>query len=591
MKRFLLTLSLCSLVAAVVSCEYYSPDIRFEQTITNDYTEIVKALQDQTMSISKRLELLEDAMKSQTMTVSEKMNLLDAALKNLTMTLSQKMELLTKAYENGVLKYEEMTGKLVDEIRLMNATTTEKLEALKGAVEAQTSDLVTKLDLIEKALSLIAEKAEDGFDRNAEAIGLVKAAVNSLEGTIEEKLTAIRKAIRNQTVTLSGKLELIDATLKAGFADNAKAIGLVEDAIGSLEGTVETKLDAVKRAVNRQTKELGQKMNLIRAAVRNGLVKNAEAIDLVKQAVESLEGAMDEKLDAINKAVGDQTGALSEKLAAIEGAIQGGLVGEDSTLGLVKKAINALNATAGTANDKLDAIKDAIDSPMSGLNVKLDAIKEAVAKGLASVTEKQDLILAALNSESSHNFTEDELIEVGNDHLYVDAYFWKNHAQDDYEINKVLKKMLPLCFPGSFEFVYRKDGVDYPLSGNKEGSSFGRLYNKNSHPSIDPLDELILAVSLREDGKPNVSPLNGHDCYCLQKVYKDAWYDFGVAKGGMAKDKELKCIVPASKDDSFGRQNSTEIRYSVRLKAEKKDGVFGFRGLPTKNYILVFADK
>ena len=75
------------------------------------------------------------------------------------------------------------------------------------------------------------------------------------------------------------------------------------------------------------------------------------------------------------------------------------------------------------------------------------------------------------------------------------------------------------------------------------------------------------------------------------KVYKDAWYDFGVAKGGMAKDKELKCIVPASKDDSFGRQNSTEIRYSVRLKAEKKDGVFGFRGLPTKNYILVFADK
>ena len=71
-------------------------------------------------------------MKSQTMTVSEKMNLLDAALKNLTMTLSQKMELLTKAYENGVLKYEEMTGKLVDEIRLMNATTTEKLEALKG---------------------------------------------------------------------------------------------------------------------------------------------------------------------------------------------------------------------------------------------------------------------------------------------------------------------------------------------------------------------------------------------------------------------------------------------------------------------------
>lgn len=116
MKRFLLTLSVCSLVAAVASCEYYSPDIRFEQTITNDYTEIVKALQDQTMSISKRLELLEEALKSQTMTLSEKMDLLDEALKNLSLTLSQKMELLTKAYENGVLKYEEMTGRLIAEI-------------------------------------------------------------------------------------------------------------------------------------------------------------------------------------------------------------------------------------------------------------------------------------------------------------------------------------------------------------------------------------------------------------------------------------------------------------------------------------------
>ena len=48
------------------------------------------------------------------------MDLLDEALKNLSLTLSQKMELLTKAYENGVLKYEEMTGRLIAEINSMN---------------------------------------------------------------------------------------------------------------------------------------------------------------------------------------------------------------------------------------------------------------------------------------------------------------------------------------------------------------------------------------------------------------------------------------------------------------------------------------
>ena len=100
------------------------------------------------------------------------------------------------------------------------------------------------------------------------------------------------------------------------------------------------------------------------------------------------------------------------------------------------------------------------------------------------------------------------------------------------------------------------------------------LYNKNSHPSIDPLDELILAVSLREDGKPNVSPLNGHDCYCLQKVYKDAWYDFGVAKGGMAKDKELKCIVPASKDDSFGSAEQYRDTLFCQAQGGKRKMVF-----------------
>lgn len=80
------------------------------------------------------MELMEDAMKSQTMTISEKMNLLDEALRNLSLTLSQKMELLTKAYENGVLKYEEMTGKLIGEINSMNISTAEKLDAVKKAM-------------------------------------------------------------------------------------------------------------------------------------------------------------------------------------------------------------------------------------------------------------------------------------------------------------------------------------------------------------------------------------------------------------------------------------------------------------------------
>lgn len=46
MKKVFASLAALAMMAAVVSCEYDSPDIRFQQTttITNDYSEVVKAL-------------------------------------------------------------------------------------------------------------------------------------------------------------------------------------------------------------------------------------------------------------------------------------------------------------------------------------------------------------------------------------------------------------------------------------------------------------------------------------------------------------------------------------------------------------------
>lgn len=56
MKKVFAALAALAMMAAVVSCEYDSPDIRFQQTttITNDYSEVVKALLDQTLALSKK---------------------------------------------------------------------------------------------------------------------------------------------------------------------------------------------------------------------------------------------------------------------------------------------------------------------------------------------------------------------------------------------------------------------------------------------------------------------------------------------------------------------------------------------------------
>ena len=454
MKKVFAALAALAMMAAVVSCEYDSPDIRFQQTtnLTNDYSALVNALLDQTK------------------TVSEKLNLLEKAINNQTFTLEQKIELLTKAYESGVIKYEELIGKTI-------------------------------------------------------------AAINSMSTSVAEKLAAIENALKIQTSDLSAKLALIESSVKLGLADNAKAIDLVRTAIGSLQGSLE------------------------------------------------------EKLAAVEKAVKDQTMDLSAKLALIEGAVNSGLVGEDSTLGLVRKAIEALNATAGTANDKLDAIEDAIGSGLSGLTTKMEAIREALAKGLINITEKQDLILKAINSASTYHFTKDELLEVGDDYLYVDDAFWvANH--ENYEVVRALKDLIPLSLPHRYKFWWRQDSGKYPLSGSETTSFYGPLYTEGGIlNSIIDWDGVILAVYI---GQNYVNPdpvhtnINGHSCYYIKKVHKNCSYRFWVKIGERAAGKNLKVqdMIGADSFRKIRRPDGDYIEYIHKSTAIKStSGVWGFRGL------------
>lgn len=454
MKKVFAALAALAMMAAVVSCEYDSPDIRFQQTtnLTNDYSALVNALLDQTK------------------TVSEKLNLLEKAINNQTFTLEQKIELLTKAYESGVIKYEELIGKTI-------------------------------------------------------------AAINSMSTSVAEKLAAIENALKTQTSDLSAKLALIESSVKLGLADNAKAIDLVRTAIGSLQGSLE------------------------------------------------------EKLAAVEKAVKDQTTDLSAKLALIEGAVNSGLVGEDSTLGLVRKAIEALNATAGTANDKLDAISEAVNSQLSSLTTKMDAIREALEQGLIDVTQKQDLILKAINSASTYHFTKDELLEVGDDYLYVDDAFWvANH--ENYEVVRALKDLIPLSLPHRYKFWWRQDSGKYPLSGSETTSFYGPLYTEGGIlNSIIDWDGVILAVYI---GQNYVNPdpvhtnINGHSCYYIKKVHKNCSYRFWVKIGERAAGKNLKVqdMIGADSFRKIRRPDGDYIEYIHKSTAIKStSGVWGFRGL------------
>ena len=371
---------------------------------------------------------------------------------------------------------------------------------------------------------------------------------------------------------------------ESGVIKYEELIGKTIAAINSMSTSVAEKLAAIENALKIQTSDLSAKLALIESSVKLGLADNAKAIDLVKDAIGSLQGSLEEKLAAVEKAVKDQTTDLSAKLALIEGAVNSGLVGEDSTLGLVRKAIEALNATAGTANDKLDAIEDAIGSGLSGLTTKMEAIREALAKGLINITDKQDLILKALNSASTHTFTEDELLEVGDDYLLVDAAFW-NANHENYEVVRALKDLIPLSLPHRYKFWWRQDSGKYPFSDSETTSFYGPRWSKDGIMyAILGTSELILAIDIQRGYiAPSYTYIDGHLCYYMKKVYKSAYYNFRVGIGKRAVGKNIK-MESIGSEDTF-RVESDAIFLSHWTEAIKAStGVWGFHGLEYNPY-------
>ncbi len=480
MKRLFLTIVAFGTLIAVNSCTYEAPEIYYEQTITNDYTGVVKALQDQTRTLEEKLALLESAMKNQTLSLEQKLDLLKKGLDDQNMSLSQKLDLLTAAVNNGVIKYEEMTRKLIESIDAMKVSNAEKLEAVEKAVKEQASSLAAKLALIEAAV-------QKGLVDTGKSLVLVKDAIDALEGTVEEKLKAVESAIKDQKVELGAKLSLIQGALEAGFVKNAEALELVKDAIDALEGTVEEKLKAVESAIKDQKVELGAKLSLIQGALEAGFVKNAEALELVKDAIDALEGTVEEKLKAVENAVRNQSTSLADKLTLIDQTLNTKLTDIKSQQVLIKDAVNSLKGDYAAA---LADLKAAVSSMTSTLETKLGAIKTSVDEGVLDITEGQKLIQEAIESSTTEGtsvtggFNKDEILELNlkKGCIILTTEFWNKYYNktdsDEYKkISALLDATLPIPADTKLDLklYYVDSEYDQPFYTNRMDVDYSNL--------------------------------------------------------------------------------------------------------------------
>lgn len=310
------------------------------------------------------------------------------AIQSTNQTLTAKMALIESALSQGFADEKEAQDLLRQAVSSLTGTVDEKLTAVETAVKNGTGSMELKLGLIEAAV-------EDGFVNGNVQLELIQTAITSLSGSLSEKLAVVETSVNNQTTGLSTKLGLIEAALKDGFAGEKEAQDLLLQTVTSLAGTASEKLAAVETRIKDGTTSLTTKLGLIEAALEKGLADSEESLLLIQEALDALDETLENKLASLESAVSSETIGLGSKLALIDAAVKKGFADAYQQQDLIQQALEALD---GTLDTKLTAISSAISNRQTALDTKLGLIEAAVNKGFSDQTEVHSQILEAINS-------------------------------------------------------------------------------------------------------------------------------------------------------------------------------------------------
>lgn len=257
-------------------------------------------------------------------------------------------------------------------------------------LDADYSEVIAAIKDANRSLSdrvtLIEAAVNSGLAESDALMGLIREALATLGGTMEEKLAAIEAAVKSQTTALETKLALVEAAVSGGFADSAAQQALLQDALASLGGTLEEQVAALETAVKDQTTSLETKLALLDEAV--GLLDNAQQLELIREAVSAVEATAEEKMAAVTQVLQSQTTTLETKFGLIAAAVEQGFADQKSAI---------------------DAAKTALDSSLTGLDATLLQQKDEIVGQLEAIAARltpEELsqacqgIISAINSET-----------------------------------------------------------------------------------------------------------------------------------------------------------------------------------------------
>ena len=213
--------------------------------------------------------------------------------------------------------------------------------------------------------------------------------------TFESDARVVRDALIDMNQSLSENMSQLEAAMAGGLIDYQTALDQARLAVESMEGSLEEKMAAVMAVVQTQGTSMEVKLALIEATTAAGLADSQTAQSLLLEMLTSLSGTLETKLAAIESALASQQASLSSKLSLIETAVKEGFAGDKTQQELIQKALEALGETA---EDKFAALAEAMESRMLGLKTKLELLEESLTKEFTDDKTAIELISTALSS-------------------------------------------------------------------------------------------------------------------------------------------------------------------------------------------------
>jgi len=410
MKKIHLILCVLALCSGVISCNIkYEPQVSFgDKSYVNDYSALVKELANQTSAINARLDALNKLLESQLGSIKISIDENTGAIKALSGQLSDDMQDVIYAMLSGFnalsTVVEQTGGKIVYAINssgevialhidkngsLISATIKTKVDELVKAINDQSLSISRRLDSLNVALSL-------GLARIEIKMGTTGSTIEAGFNLLNDAITGLDKDLLDGFTALKRQISATGDKLVYAVNKNGETIAFHLDCNGFM---ISANLAALSKnladAINSQSISLADKLDSLTKAVEVGLLKVAVSAEHSGEEIEV-------KLSDINSTLGDIDRTILDGYTAVATKIDEngdkvvwavGKNGETIALHLDQNG----NLISAAVRESMDSLRDILNSLETTLKQKVDAMNEIIGRALGNIYVKMGEIGTKLN--------------------------------------------------------------------------------------------------------------------------------------------------------------------------------------------------